>query len=195
MKAALIIVDMMKCFFAPASDKLQTSMNLEKLSRNIRRLADACHLSATPVIYVNDAFCPAEANTEPHFKLFGVHAIKGDPLSEVIDPIAPTEKDFIVEKRMYDGFFQTRLDTVLRSLGVDTVLVTGTSTSACVQHTVLGAWERSYQPVVVTDAVSGTDQYDHDYALGYMARNYGARMMSSSEALALIAGGRENRRV
>ncbi len=193
MKPALIIVDMMKCFFAPPSDndKLLPSQDLERVSQNIKRMVDACHPAAIPVIYVNDAFCPAEARTEPHFKLFGVHAIKGDPLSEVIDLIAPTEKDFIVEKRMYDGFYQTRLDTVLRSLGADTVLVTGTSTSACVQHTVLGAWERCYQPIVVTDAVCGTNIHDHDYALGYMKRNYGAQLVSISEALDLIAGAKD----
>jgi nicotinamidase-related amidase len=188
MNAALLVVDMLKCFFAPPSEQLPVSMDQEKLSRNIRRLLDGCHGARVPVVYANDAFCPAEADTEPHFKLFGVHAISGDPLSAVLDTIAPVDGDFVVEKRMYDGFFQTRLDTVLRSLRVDTVLVTGTSTSACVQHTVLGAWERSYQPIVVTDAVSGSDRRDHDYALAYMQRNYGARLVSTSEALDLFAG-------
>jgi len=187
MKMALIIVDMMKCFAVRLDDRLPAT-DLDRVSQNIRRLIDECHLVKVPVVYSNDAFQPSEAATEPHFKLFGVHGIKGDPLSDVIDLIAPLETDFVVDKRMYDGFFQTRLDTVLRSLKVDTVLVTGTWTSGCVQHTVLGAWEHCYEPIVVTDAVTCPDEKAHKYALEYMARNYGARLVSLSEALSLIDG-------
>jgi nicotinamidase-related amidase len=188
MGLALIIVDMMKCFFVRQSEKLEPSPNVEGISRNIRRLVDECHRVKIPVVYSNDAFHPAEAATEPHFKLFGVHGIKGDPLSDVVDLLAPAPTDFVVEKRMYDGFFQTRLDTVLRSLNVDTVIVTGTWTSGCVQHTVLGAWEHCYLPIVVTDAVSCPDEQAHQYALQYMARNYAAKLVSLPEALALIRG-------
>ncbi len=185
MELALIIVDMMKCFFVK-SEKLPASKDLDRVSKNIRRLIDECHRAKVPVIYSNDAFHPSEAATEPHFKLFGVHGIKGDPMSEVVDELAPAKTDFVVEKRMYDGFFQTRLDTVLRSLKVDTVLVTGTWTNGCVQHTVLGAWEHCYQPVVVTDACTCPDENGHRYALDYMARNYAAKLVGMPEALDLI---------
>jgi nicotinamidase-related amidase len=185
---ALIIVDMMKIFFEPQSDKLPAPKNLDMVTKNIKILLDECRNRRIPVIYSNDAFCPAEAATEPHFKIRGVHAIKGDPLSEVIDLIAPTKDDFVVEKRMYDGFFETRLDTVLRNLKVDTVMVTGTWTDGCVKHTVMGAWARSYNPVVVKDAVTCPNEDAHKWALEYMEDYYAAQIVNLSEALDMIKG-------
>jgi len=182
---ALIIVDMLKIFFEQ-TQKLPASKNLDKTAQNIKILLDECRNRKIPVIYSNDAFNPAEAATEPHFRIFGVHAIKGDPLSEVIDMLAPTESDFVVEKRMYDGFFETRLDSVLRNLKVQTVMVTGTWTNACVKHTVMGAWARSYDPIVVKDAVTCPDENEHEWALEYMEKFYQAKIASLSEALDMI---------
>ena len=183
---ALIIVDMMKVYFHPQSEKLAPSRNMDMVSRNIKTLLDECRKQKIPVIYSNDAFCPAEASTEPHFKIMGVHGVKGDPLSEVIDLIAPIESDFVIEKRIYDGFFETRLDTVLRNLGVDTVIVTGTWTNGCVQHTVWRAFAHSYHPIVVTDAVTCPDDNEQNYALKYMERFYAAKLVNLSEALNII---------
>jgi nicotinamidase/pyrazinamidase len=183
---ALIIVDMMKVYFYPQTEKLAAAKNMYTVTQNIKTLLDECHTREIPVVYSNDAFCPAEAATEPHFKIMGVHGVKGDPLSEVIDIIAPIKSDFVVEKRIYDGFFETRLDTVLRSLKVDTVMVTGTWTNGCVQHTVWGAFARSYHPIVVADAVTCPDENEHNYALKYMERFYTAKLVTLSEALSIL---------
>ncbi len=137
-KTALIIVDMLKCFFHP-TEKLPMLKNMEKVAESNKILLDECRQRGIPVIYSNDAFLPAEAPIDHHFKLFGVYAIKGTEGAEVIDLLTPTKNDFVIEKKLYDGFFNTRLDSVLRELGVDTVSVTGTWTNGCVQHTVMGA--------------------------------------------------------
>lgn len=188
-KVALIIVDMLKVFFRDTAT-LPASRKLEEVAQNTKILLDKCRQRKVPVIYSNDAFVPAEASIEPHFKIFGVHAIKGDPLSEVIDLLAPTKEDFIVEKRIYDGFFETRLDSVLRELKVATVIVTGTWTNACVKHTVMGAWARSYQPVVVKEAVTCPDDQEHEWAIKYMQKYYQARVLNLAEGLRLIQNGR-----
>jgi nicotinamidase-related amidase len=104
----------------------------------------------------------------------------------VIDLLTPTKDDFVIEKRMYDGFFETRLDSVLRQLRVDTVIVTGTWTNGCVKHTVMGAWARSYQPVVPEEAVTCPDEKEHEWALRYMKQFYAAKIVSLSEALDMI---------
>ena len=95
---------------------------------------------------------------------------------------------------MYDGFFETRLDSVLRQLKVDTVIVTGTWTNACVKHTVMGAWARSYQPIVPEEAVTCPDKKDHEWSLKYMEKFYATKIVTLSEALDLVrnsaAGGK-----
>lgn len=185
-KTALIIVDMLKCFFHP-TDKLPMPKNMEKVAESNKILLDECRRRGIPVIYSNDAFLPAEAPIDHHFKLFGVHAIKGTEGAEVIDLLTPTENDFVVEKKLYDGFFNTRLDSVLRELGVNTVIVTGTWTNGCVQHTVMGAWMRLYQPIVPEDAVTCPDENDQQGALRFMAKFYGAKIVNLSEALDIIS--------
>ena len=184
-RLALIIVDMMKVFFQQ-TEKLPASTTLASVAENIKVLLDECRRAGIPVIYSNDAFNPAEAPIEPHFKIFGVHGIKGDPSSEVIDLLAPTKDDFVIEKRMYDGFFETRLDSVLRQLRVDTVIVTGTWTNACVKHTVMGAWARSYNPIVPKEAVTCPDEKEHEWALRYMEKFYAAKIVGLSDALNMI---------
>jgi nicotinamidase-related amidase len=184
-KVALIIVDMLKVFFEQ-TEKLPAAKNQSKVAQNIKILLDECRNRKIPVIYSNDAFNPAEAPIEPHFKIFGVHGIKGDPSSGVIDLLTPTQNDFVIEKRMYDGFYETRLDSVLRQLKVDTVIVTGTWTNGCVKHTVMGAWARSYCPIVVKDAVTCPDENEHNWALKYMEKFYQAKIVNVSEALDVI---------
>ena len=186
-RMALIIVDMLKSFFQP-SEKIPVSENLYKVADNIKILIDECHRRGVPVIYSNDAFQPAEVPIDHHFKLHGVHAVKGTSGAEVYDLIAPTEKDFIIEKKLYDGFYNTRLDSVLRELQVNTVMVTGTWTNCCVMHTVMGAWVRLYQPIVPVDGVTCPDESDHKWALNYMEKYYGARMVNLSEAVDVIRG-------
>ena len=165
---------------------MPVSKDLDKVAENIKTLLDDCRKHRIPVLYVNDAFQPAEAPIDHHFKLSEVHAIKGTEGAEVCDLLAPTENDFVIEKKLYDGFFNTRLDSVLRELGVDTVIVTGTWTNACVQHTVMGAWMRLYQPIVPEDAVTCPDENDHQLSLKYMERYYGAMIVNISEALDMI---------
>ena len=184
-RMALIIVDMLKAFFQP-TEKLPMPKNLDKVAGNIKILLDECRKRGIPVIYANDAFLPAEAPIDHHFKLFGVHAIKGTTSSEVIDMLAPGENDFVIEKKIYDGFYNTRLDSILREMKVDTVMVTGTWTDACVKHTVMGAWARLYQPILPEDAVTSPNEDEHQWALRYMKKFYAAEIVSMSEALDMI---------
>ncbi|MFC2024427.1 cysteine hydrolase family protein [Chloroflexota bacterium] len=185
MNKALIIVDMEKGFFQP-TDKLQAPKDLDRVARNIKLLVDECHRLEIPVIYCNDAFQPAEVPIDYHFKLWGVHALKGDPSADVIDLLKPDERDFIIDKKIYDGFYNTRLDTVLRELRTNTVFVTGTWTNACVQHTVMGAWARRYETIVPDDAVTAPDEDEHWAALSYMSKYYGTMIVNTHRALELV---------
>ncbi len=183
---ALLIVDMMKAFFQPTGN-LKLPKNLSKVSQAVKTLLDECRSRNIPVAYVNDAFQQPEAPIDYHFKLWGIHAIKGDPKADVIDLLAPTERDFVIEKKIYDGFYNTRLDTILRELNVNTVIVTGTWTDACVIHTVMGAWAHRYQTIVPEEAVTAPDEDDHKRALAYMSKYYGTRVLGLSEALEIIS--------
>ncbi|MFJ4651113.1 cysteine hydrolase family protein [Nocardia sp. NPDC088792] len=87
---------------------------------------------------------------------------------EIIDELAPAPGDLVLEKTRHSFFAYTELDPILRSLGVDRLLVAGLQTNVCVEATVRAALEHNYDVAVADDAVS-TDGPDlHHGALNSM---------------------------
>jgi nicotinamidase-related amidase len=87
-----------------------------------------------------------EANVDPR------EYAAGEPVQLVFPPqIAPAPGDYYVRKHTYSGFFETRLDGLLRSLGVRWLVVAGFVADVCVQATLADAVFRGYQPVLLRD--------------------------------------------
>ena len=70
-------------------------------------------------------------------------------------------------KRRLGGFWGTHLDSTLRGMGVETVVVTGTATAGCVLDTVMGAFVNDYYTLYVPDCVSDGNEKLHDMALAF----------------------------
>ncbi len=66
--------------------------------------------------------------------------------------LSPLPEESVVEKQFASGFAGTDLDVLLRDAGVDTVVVTGVSTSGCVRATATDALTAGFRPIVVADA-------------------------------------------
>jgi ureidoacrylate peracid hydrolase len=74
--------------------------------------------------------------------------------------IAPKDSDFVVQKTMYDGFFETTLDTVLRNLDVKYLVCVGFSAEICLLNTVIAAMYRNYRVFVLRDCVLASEFAD-----------------------------------
>jgi nicotinamidase-related amidase len=83
----------------------------------------------------------------------GEHA----PPMAIDDRVAPKRRDKVVRKTRVGAFARTDLDGWLRGLSIDTLILTGISTSGVVLSTVTDAADRDYRIVVVKDAVADTD--------------------------------------
>ena len=143
-RTALLVVDMLTDFLAPKPG-LETPTRIRSLIDNNRTVCRFARRIGMPVVFVNDAFQKTEIPIDRHFKLSIPHAIIGTKEALVVDELEyDAGKDFIVEKKLYDGFYNTRLDSILRELDVKTCVITGTWTNACVQHTAMGAFCRGY---------------------------------------------------
>jgi nicotinamidase-related amidase len=68
----------------------------------------------------------------------------------------------ILDKHVYSPWTEGRLDGMLRGSGVDTLIITGGETDVCVLATVLGAIDRGYRVVLVTDAICSSADQTHD---------------------------------
>ena len=90
--------------------------------------------------------------------------------TRILDALTPEPGDHIVSKHRYSGFFQTELDGVLRGLGATHLLVTGCTTSVCVESTVRDAMFRDYSCIVLEDCTAepigaGLSRTNHEASL------------------------------
>ncbi|MGQ9641025.1 MAG: cysteine hydrolase family protein, partial [Candidatus Bathycorpusculaceae bacterium] len=178
--AAVIIIDMLRDF---VTGELKCE-RAQRIVPNLKRLVEAARKHNIPVIYSNDAHYPQDHEV---VQRWGKHAIKGTKGAEVIPELAPSAKDYIVEKRAYSGFFETGLDPLLRSLykgeGVKTVILCGIHTNICVRHTAADAFFRGYKIIIAKDGVEAFTQEEHEQGLKYLRDVYNAKLMAVDEII------------
>ncbi len=167
MKQAILVVDMLNDFVTGA---LKCDRGLAIVPKTAK-LLDGARKAGIPVIFCNDAHIK---DTDHELKLWGEHAIAGTKGAEVIPELHLCDKDYVVPKRRYSGFFHTDLDLLLKELGVDTVILTGLHTHMCVRHTGADAYQLGYDLIVAKDATDSFTQEDYDYGLKYFVATYGA---------------------
>ena len=104
--------------------------------------------------------------------------------TDIIAELKPKTEDTIVYKHRFSGFFETELDEVLKSLGVKYLIITGCTTSVCVESTVRDAMFRDYSCVLLEDCMGepiGNDlpRSNHEASLLTMQMLFG--WVSNSE--------------
>jgi len=92
------------------------------------------------------------------------------------------QRDIIINKRMASAFFETNLGSVFNFHGVDTVVVTGGSTSGCVRATVVDSLQRSYRTIVPEECTADKHESPHFANLYDMGLKY-ADVLSIHETL------------
>jgi ureidoacrylate peracid hydrolase len=136
----------------------------------IRPALDAARSINLPIVYVENRWHPSswqdsqfahlvERTEIGHFGSFDAVNVEHDPI-EYSKVMAPESSDFIVEKTMYDGFFRTTLDTLLRNLGVKNLIFVGFTADICLLNTVIGALNHNYRVVVLRDGTLGAEFED-----------------------------------
>lgn len=161
-KKVLLIIDMLNDFVLPGAP-LEVP-DTRKIIPNIKREIEKARGEGYPVIYV----CDAHAPNDREFQIWPRHCVKGTKGAQVVDELAPEPRDTVVEKTTYSGFFNTRLEEVLRTLGTTELLITGCVTNICILYTSSDAVLRGYKVAVPKDCVAGRNREDHDFALRQM---------------------------
>lgn len=173
---AIIVVDMLNDFVtgALACDRAKA------IIEPTRKLLEAARKNNIPVIFSNDAHLKG---IDHELKLWGDHAIDGTKGAEVIPELGLCEKDYVVKKRRYSGFFHTNLELLLKELDVDSVIMTGLHTHMCVRHTSADAYQLGYEVIVASDCTDSFTKEDYDIGIKYLKEVYGAKIMTSSELI------------
>lgn len=102
------------------------------------------------------------------------HQLPGSPGLEVMPELLDAAYDVVIHnKKRYDCFEATELHNVLRSRGIDTLLLTGVNTNSCVLATAVAGNTRDYAVVVIEDCVATMDPALHDAALSVIRQAFG----------------------
>ena len=151
-------------------------------------LVDAARAAGVTIMHAPIMFAPGygELSRHPYGILKGVvdgnAFVKGTWGAAIVDALTPAEGDIVIEgKRGLDTFASTNLDFILRSKGIETVILAGFLTNCCVESTMRTAYENGYRVITLTDCTAATSPEEHDNAIRFDYPMFSEVM--SSEAL------------
>ena len=182
MRAALLIIDMQNDFVLPGAPLCVRGA--APSVPVIRRLLLQARAQGLPVIHIirqhNRDGSDVEKSRQELFQEGPGVCVPGTEGAQIVPALAPEEGEYIVHKRRFSAFFQTELDMLLRRLGVDTLLVTGTQYPNCVRGTAVDGMSLDYDVIVVTDACSAQSP-DVEQANIRDMRNMGIRCLALND--------------
>ncbi len=145
---------------------------------NVADLAAACRSAGVPVIHIWYIVEDGAQGLKQNAPLFqGVKEsgglVRGSWGAAPADGLEPQDGDHVVEKMRMNGFYETRLDILLRGLGAETLLITGAWTNMSIEHTARHGADAGYEVVVASDGTSTVSDEWQDAALNYAMNNVG----------------------
>lgn len=184
-KAALIIVDVVMAYLDP---ECHLYAGVESALASNERLAAAAREAGVPVIFTNVAYVPGGMDGGVFFrKVPALRAFEpGSPYGAFPPTLQPEAGELVLTKQYPSAFFGTSLASTLHAAGVDTVFITGFSTSGCVRASTLDALCHGFVPFVVREACGDRDPRPHEQNLFDMQAKM-AEVVSEDEATALFA--------
>ncbi|MFT3967231.1 MAG: isochorismatase family protein [Sphingobium sp.] len=186
-KAALVIVDVVMAYIDPACHLYAGTLCEQALTAN-ERLAAAARDAGVPVIFTNVAYAKGGMDGGQFFrKVPALRAFEpGSPFAAFPPTLQPRPGELVVTKQYPSAFFATHLASTLHAAGVDTVFLTGYSTSGCVRASALDALCHGFAPFVVREACGDRDPRPHEQNLFDMQAKM-AEVVSEAAAIALFA--------
>jgi nicotinamidase-related amidase len=139
---ALLIIDMQKVSFTPATPRYDA----DGVTERINRLSDLFRAKGDLVIFIrhdgsSEGFC-----------------IPGTEEWEILDSLNLNAGDLIISKTANDSFYRTTLQDDLQRSGIDELVITGCATDFCVDATVKSALTNDYRVIVIADAHTTSDR-------------------------------------
>jgi nicotinamidase-related amidase len=153
-----------------------------------RRLLDAARARMVPIIYTTSPWRPdsgdqpfkSAADRSPGFRAWDKRACRID------NRVAPHPRDLVLQKENASAFFGTHLAPYLIGHGVDTLLIAGCSTSACIRATATDAKSYRFRPIIVRECVGDRSPVAHEWTLFDIQARF-AEVVPLDEALDYVS--------
>jgi len=158
--SALLLIDVINDLAFAGSDVLVAQA--EPMALRLAALKRRATTAGLPVIYINDNF----GRWRSDFRQIVAHCTaRSSPGRLVSQRLRPTSRDYFVLKPKHSGFFDTTLDTLLESLRIRRVILTGIAGNICVLFTANDAYMRELKVFAPGDCIVSNTAADNDYAL------------------------------
>jgi ureidoacrylate peracid hydrolase len=197
--SALLVTDMQNAFVHDQGTLGVSGVNTRRLAAIVpalKTLIERCQAAGMPVLWTvqehfrTDAVRAKKKIAAHTAKRKQIAALAGSWDAAIVDelkPLSEANPTYVIRKHRFGAFYATRLEQVLRMLGTQTLLVTGTTTNACIETTIREAYLRDYDVVAVTDCISGVNDEWEQAALKVW-NQYFCGLTESREVLSWLEG-------
>ena len=184
--SALLVVDMQR-FFLDESSPTFTCGGLPILA-NIRRLLDAFRQAGRPVIFTQHVHHPDHMDSGIMGWWWEGMCLEGSPESEIHTDIAPLPGEKVIQKHRYSAFYNTDLETVLRVLKIEDLVIAGVMTNMCCESSARDAYYRDYRVFLPVDGSGSINEELHLASLLNIAFGF-AYVTTTGELVKQVSGG------
>ena len=180
---AIILIDFVAAYFE-SDCELYAEVDSELASA--LRIRDAARASAPEIliIYTNVVYDSTAINGGRFFEkaLPLKNFVEGNPMGAWPEGLEPRDDELVISKQYPSAFFGTSLSSTLTAKGIDTLIITGLTTSGCVRATCVDCISHGFVPIVVADACGDRHDAPHIASLFDMNAKYGD-VVSEQEAI------------
>jgi ureidoacrylate peracid hydrolase len=184
--SALLVVDMQRFFLDPASPTFTCGGTA--ILPTVRRLIDAFRRAGRPVIFTQHVHHPGDLDAGIMGWWWEGKCLEGSPESGIHADLAPLPGEKVVVKHRYSAFYNTDLETVLRCLKVEDVVVAGIMTNMCCESTARDAYYRDYRVFFPADGTGSIIEEMHVASLLNLA--FGFAYVTTGDEIAARLDGR-----
>jgi len=181
-RCAVVVIDMQNDLVKPGGKVAEAGLDMSGMYRITplcAKFIEEARAAGVPVVHIQTTTLPNGASDSPSWiRAKGAmvrtedFCIDGSWGAQIIEECAPLPGEVVVTKHRSSGFRGTELDMILRSLGVETVVVIGEQTPGCVEATFRDAAYHDYYNVLVEDCVAAFDPEQHEASLLVQRRRH-----------------------
>jgi nicotinamidase-related amidase len=182
-RPALLIVDMINSFTDPECPLGSEAGDVVEANR---QLLQAFREKSLPVVFTTVVYHDASQARVFRDRIPALDVLEpGTRWVQVDSRLEPAESEPVIEKQWASGFFKTGLDDYLRGAGVDSLVVTGLTTSGCVRATAVDGLQHDFKVVIPAEAVGDRNPEAHRANLFDLNAKY-ADVLDLEQVLRLI---------
>ncbi len=192
-RTALIVVDMQNAFLHPdGSITIKRKFDISGLQVAIepcRVLVKAARAKGIPIIFTQYVYRADYSDGGVRLREMTPQVVGSGALvagswdADFFDGLSPEAGDLVIQKNRPSSFYSTPLESNLRSMRIESLVICGVTTNICVETTARDASQRDYRTFVVADATGEMEQDRHDVALKTLGRFF-ARVLDVADVLA-----------